>query len=139
MSSRTKARKRALDALFASTVRGVSPVVALEELEGATNTRENQSVIHGYAFEIVSGYLERSSEIDTQIQALSDEWKLERMPAVDRSILRLAAWEILFNPEIPDAVAISEAVELGKEFSTDESGKFINGLLGRLSRANQSL
>ena len=139
MSSRSKSRKRALDALFAAAVRGISPVVALEELEGATTSRENQSAIHGYALEIISGYLEHATQIDTQIQALSDDWKLDRMPAVDRSLLRLAAWEILFNPEIPDAVAISEAVELGKQFSTEESGKFINGLLGRLSRANQTL
>ena len=139
MSSRTKSRKRALDALFAATVRGVSPLDALAELEQATTDRENQDAIHGYALEIVKGYADHSSEIDAQIQALSDEWRLERMPAVDRSLLRLAAWEILYNPEIPDAVAISEAVELGKEYSTEESGKFINGLLGRLSRANQTL
>lgn len=139
MGSRSKSRKRALDALFAGTVRGVDPIEALAELEAATTDRENQDAIHGYAAQIVQGYLDHASEIDSQIQALSDEWRLERMPAVDRSLLRIGAWEILYNPEIPDAVAISEAVELGKEFSTDESGKFINGLLGRLSRANQTL
>lgn len=139
MSSRTKARKRALDALFAGTVRGVDPQLALTELGDATSDRENQDAIHGYAQEIVAGYLEHSSEIDAQIQALSDEWKLERMPAVDRSLLRLAAWEILYNEGIPDSAAISEAVELAKEYSTEESGKFINGLLGRLSRGNQTL
>lgn len=125
--------------MFASTVRGISPIEALEELESATVTRENQDAIHGYALQIVSGYVEHATEIDTQIQALSEEWKLDRMPAVDRSLLRMAAWEILFNAEIPNVVAITEAVELGKEFSTEESGKFINGLLGRLSRANQTL
>lgn len=139
MSSRTKSRKRALDAFFAATVRNVSPLTALEELESATSNRENQAEIHGYALEIVRGYLEHSSEIDNQIQSLSEDWKLDRMPAVDRSLLRIGAWEILFNDAIPDGVAISEAVELAQEFSTDDSGKFINGLLGRLSRANQTL
>lgn len=139
MSSRTKARKRALDALFASTVRGVSPEVALSELAKATSDRENQAEIHGYAERIISGYLENSSVIDSQIQALSEEWRLERMPAVDRSLLRMAGWEILFNDDVPDSVAIAEAVELAKEYSTEESGRFINGLLGRLSRSNQNL
>ena len=139
MSARTKARKRALDALFASTVRNISPTEALSELASATSDRENQLEIHGYAERIVSGYLENASIIDSQIQALSEDWRLERMPAVDRSLLRMAGWEILFNDEVPNSVAIAEAVELAKEYSTEESGKFINGLLARLSRSNQNL
>jgi N utilization substance protein B len=139
LSARTKARKRALDALFSSTVRGISPAIALEELQASTEGRENQSEIQGYASEIVSGYLLHADSIDAQIQALSDEWKLDRMPAVDRSLLRLASWEILYNPEVPDLVAIAEAVELAKEYSTEDSGKFLNGLLSRLSRSNQEL
>lgn len=139
MSARSKARKRALDAFFAATVRGISPIEALSELAAATSDRENQAEIHGYAERIVQGYLEHASVIDSQVQALSEEWRLERMPAVDRSLLRMASWEILFNDEVPDSVAIAEAVELAKEYSTEESGKFINGLLGRLSRGNKTL
>lgn len=139
MSARTKARKRALDALFSGTLRNLNPLDALQDLGDAASSRENQSEIQGYAIELITGYLEHSGEIDTQIQALSEEWRLERMPVVDRSLLRIAAWEIMFNAAIPDSVAIAEAVELAKEYSTEESGKFINGLLGRLSRGNRDL
>jgi len=94
---------------------------------------QNQDEIFDYARELVEGVVEKHSDIDDQIETYSQGWSLERMPALDKAILRVALWEILFNPEVPDAVAIDEAVELAKEYSTDDSGSFINGLLARIS------
>jgi transcription termination factor NusB len=88
---------------------------------------------------LVTGYLENAYQIDSEIQMLADNWSLERMPAVDRAILRLAAWEILHNSEVPNEVAISEAVALAGELSTDDSPKFINGVLARLAKGRQAL
>ena len=88
---------------------------------------------------LVTGYLENAYQIDSEIQMLADNWSLDRMPAVDRAILRMAAWEILHNSEVPNEVAISEAVSLAGELSTDESPKFINGVLARLAKGRQAL
>jgi len=73
-------------------------------------------------------------EIDAQIRAHARDWKLERMPAVDRSVLRIGVWELLHNPEVPAAVAIDEAVDLAKQYSTEESGAFVHGVLARIAR-----
>ena len=86
-----------------------------------------------YAREIIDGFGDHRDEIDELIMSYAQGWTLERMPNVDRALLRLAAWEILFNDEVPAAVAIDEAVELAKEYSTDDSGRFINGVLGRIA------
>ena len=88
-----------------------------------------------YAREVVDGIIDHRDEIDELITTHSRDWKLERMPAVDRALLRIGVWEILFNAEVPTAVAIDEAVELAKEFSTDDSGAFVHGVLARVSRA----
>ncbi|MEY4993921.1 MAG: hypothetical protein RIS82_1043 [Actinomycetota bacterium] len=95
--------------------------------------RQNQDVIFGYAREIVSGVIEHHNEIDDLLETYSQGWALDRMPNLDRAILRVAVWEILFNQDVPNGVAINEAVELAKELSTDDSGAFINGLLSRIS------
>ena len=94
---------------------------------------QNQDEIFAYARVLVEGVIDRHGEIDDQIETYSQGWSLDRMPALDKAILRVALWEILFNDEVPDAVAIDEAVELAKEYSTDDSGSFINGLLARIS------
>lgn len=86
-----------------------------------------------YAREILDGVTDHREEIDELISSYSQGWSLERMPNVDRALIRLASWEILHNPEVPAAVAIDEAVELAKEFSTDDSGRFVNGVLGRIA------
>ena len=88
-----------------------------------------------YAREIVDGVIDNQDAIDEQIVTHARDWKLERMPAVDRAILRIGVWEILYNDEVPTAVAIDEAVELAKEFSTDDSGSFVHGVLARIDRA----
>ncbi len=86
-----------------------------------------------YAREIVDGVTDHRAEIDELIMSYAQGWTLDRMPNVDRALLRLAAWEILFNDEVPTPVAIDEAVELAKEYSTDDSGRFVNGVLGRIA------
>ena len=134
MSARTKARKRALDILFSADVRGDDVAIALaaEAKRAASEPAREASWL--YAREIVDGIIDHRDEIDEQITTHSREWKIERMPAVDRALLRIAVWEILHNDEVPTAVAIDEAVELANQFSTDKAGGFVNGVLGNLAR-----
>ncbi|MFM6971458.1 MAG: transcription antitermination factor NusB [Rhodoluna sp.] len=132
MSSRTKARKRAVDAVFAADLRKISPLQLLDEVAALNSDRQNQDEIFGYAREIVAGIVEHYAEIDDLLETYSQGWAIDRMPNLDRAILRVAVWEILFNDVVPDAVAVNEAVELAKELSTDESGSFINGLLSKI-------
>jgi len=139
LSARTKARKRALDALYASSVRGGDALNLLSETQVEVADRQNQEAIFDYAEMLLTGYLENSEEIDTALRMLADNWSLERMPNIDRAILRLAAWEILHNAEVPSEVAISEAVALASEFSTEDSPKFINGVLARLAKGSSAL
>ena len=136
MSARTKARKRALNILFSADVRGDELAVALQaEAKRAASEPERQASWL-YARDIVDGVIDHADEIDEQIASHSRDWRLERMPAVDRALLRMATWELLFNEEIPAAVAIDEAVELAKELSTEESGSFVHGVLARIARSN---
>lgn len=139
MSARTKARKRALDALFAAGLRNLDPIALLAESAVLAGDRQNQEPIFDYAETLIRGFQAHATEIDQEIASYSEGWSLDRMPRVDREILRLAVWEILFNPEVPNEVAISEAVTLAGELSTDDSPKFINGLLGRLAKSRQML
>jgi N utilization substance protein B len=139
LSARTKARKRALDALYASSVRGGDALHLLSETQVEVADRQNQEAIFDYAEMLLTGYTENAEEIDTALRMLADNWSLERMPNIDRAILRLAAWEILHNSEVPSEVAISEAVALASEFSTDDSPKFINGVLARLAKGSSAL
>lgn len=136
MSARSKARKRALDILFQSDVRGddLGVVLAAEARRAASEPAREASWL--YAREIVDGVLDNRDAIDEQIATFAKDWTLARMPAVDRAVLRIGVWEILYNDEVPAAVAIDEAVELAKEFSTDESGAFVHGVLGRIARSS---
>ncbi|MCR2814655.1 transcription antitermination factor NusB [Microbacterium jiangjiandongii] len=136
MSARSKARKRALDILYQSDVRGddLGVTLAAEAKRAANEPSRETSWL--YAREIVDGVIDNRDEIDEQITGVSKDWSLNRMPAVDRAILRMATWEILHNDEVPAAVAIDEAVELAKEYSTDDSGAFVHGVLGRIARAS---
>ena len=133
MSARTKARKRAVDAVFAADLRKISPLQLLNEVADLAADRQNQDSIFGYARDIVEGIIEHHDEIDDLLESYSQGWALDRMPNLDRAILRCAVWEILHNDEVPDAVAINEAVDLAKELSTDDSGSFVNGLLSRIA------
>ena len=136
MSARSKARKRALDALYAAELNKKTPA---ENLRLAQGDNRQQDAIFDYAETLLNGYLSNAETINSRIQSLSDGWKLERMPNVDKSILRIAAWEILHNDEVPNEVAISEAVNLAAEYSTEESAKFVNGLLARLAKGSVAL
>ncbi|HLS92422.1 MAG TPA: transcription antitermination factor NusB [Microbacterium sp.] len=136
MSARTKARKRALNVLFSADVRGDNLAVALQEEAKRAVSEPERQASWLYAREIVDGVIDHRDEIDEQIATHSRDWRIERMPTVDRALLRLATWEILFNDEVPAAVAIDEAVELAKELSTEESGAFVHGVLARVARAS---
>lgn len=136
MSARSKARKRALDILFQSDVRGddLGMMLAAEAKRAANEPAREASWL--YARDIVDGVIDNRDAIDEQITTFSKDWTLARMPAVDRAVLRIGAWEILYNDEIPTAVAIDEAVELAKEYSTEEAGSFVHGVLARIARAS---
>ncbi|PZU39738.1 MAG: transcription antitermination factor NusB [Microbacterium sp.] len=135
MSARTKARKRALDILFQADVRGdeTAVILAAEAKRAVGEPAREASWL--YAREIVDGVIDHRDEIDEIITTHARDWKLDRMPAVDRALLRMGVWEVLFNDGVPTAVAIDEAVELAKEFSTDDSGAFVHGVLARVARA----
>jgi transcription antitermination protein NusB len=138
LSARTKARKRALDAIFAADIRKESPEVLLEVTHEQVADRQNQDEIFTYAKDLVVGVVENHEEIDDLIETYSEGWSLERMPNVDRAILRIAIWEILHS-DTPSGVVVNEAVELAKEYSTEESGGFINGLLSRVAGTRKAL
>jgi N utilization substance protein B len=134
MSARTKARKRALDVLFAADVRGETAEQSLEAESLRAAARPERASSWPYAREIVQGVIDHATEIDEAIASHSTSWPIDRMPAVDRGILRIAVWEARYNPEVPVGVAVDEAVELAKELSTDDSPKFVNGLLMAIVR-----
>ncbi len=131
MAARTKARKRALDILFEADQRGANVSEVLEE---RLRLSGRETPLPEYSEELVRGVVSRWIEITALVQEASPEWTLTRMPAVDRALLRLATWEILFNPNVPTAVAIDEAVDLASELSTDDSPRFVNGVLGKIAR-----
>lgn len=129
MGARTKARKRALDVLFEAEQRHLDPITLLADRVAEPGT---EAALPQYSVDIVEGVLDRLDRIDELLETYSHEWSLDRMPAVDRALLRIGTWEILFNDAVPDAVAIDEAVELSRSLSTDDSPVFVNGLLGRI-------
>jgi N utilization substance protein B len=128
-----------LDALYAAGVRGESALLLLSETAAEVTGHQNQDQIFDYAETLITGYQQNADQIDNELTMLADNWSLDRMPSIDRAILRLAAWEILFNDEVPDEVVISEAVNLAGELSTDDSPKFVNGVLARLAKGRQAL
>jgi N utilization substance protein B len=134
VSARSKARRRALDVLFEAEQRSVTPLEVMKARREKTDM-----VIADYTVDIVEGVLTHREQIDEYLSTYSQGWTLERMPAVDRMILRIGSWELLYNEDVPDGVAVSEAVELAKMLSTDESPVFINGLLGRLQQLKPTL
>ncbi|HET8581904.1 MAG TPA: transcription antitermination factor NusB [Jatrophihabitans sp.] len=129
MSARSKARKRALDVLYEADVRGVDPLGTLAERVALA-----EPPVHDYTTELVEGVQAHRARIDEILAGYAEGWTLDRMPDVDRAVLRLGVYELLWRDDVPDAVAIDEAVELAKTLSTDESPKFVNGVLGRVFR-----
>ena len=133
MGARTKSRKRALDILYGADVREESINQALAAEQARNDADPKRASSWPYARDIVIGITEHGDEIDELIETYSQGWPIARMPAVDRALVRIGLWEILFNDEVPDAVAISEAVESARVHSTDDSAGFVNGLLGRIA------
>jgi N utilization substance protein B len=139
VSARSKSRKRALDILFGADIRQVPIAAMLDEEAGRAAANPQRESSWPYAREIVEGVESHLADIDAEIEAHAQGWPLERMPALDRAIARLATWEILYNDEVPDAVAISEAVESATVLSTEDSAGFLNGLLGGITRAKGTI
>jgi len=132
VAARTKARKRALDILFEADQRGEN---VLEVLNTRLIDSGRETPLPEYSAQIVRGVGERWLELNTLIQeAAAPDWTLQRMPAVDRAILRIGAWEVLANGEVATSVAIDEAVELARDLSTNDSPAFVNGILGTIAR-----
>jgi N utilization substance protein B len=129
VTARSKARKRALDVLFESDLRGRDPLATLADWTGRADPP-----VPDYARELVEGVVANRERIDGLMADYAEDWTVERMPPVDRAVLRLALFELLWCESIPDAVAIDEAVELAKSLSTDASPAFVNGLLSRIVR-----
>jgi transcription antitermination protein NusB len=126
MPARSKARKRALDILYEAEIRNVPVLDLLGE------RAEASPPVTGYAADLVRGVQAHRDRIDELLAEHSQGWALHRMPAVDRNILRIGGYELLWAPDVPDGVAISEAVLLARDLSTDDSPAFVNGLLARL-------
>jgi N utilization substance protein B len=126
VSARRKARKRALDFLYEADIRSASAI----ELVG---TREESELSEReYVMELLVGVATNKVKIDELITTYAQGWDMDRMPAIDRNILRIALFEILFKSDLDDQIAASEAVEIATELSTDDSAKYINGVLGRI-------
>ncbi|MBO0595740.1 transcription antitermination factor NusB [Nesterenkonia sp. E16_7] len=127
MAKRSKARRRALEILFEAEQRDMDPFEVLR-----VRRERADLIVNEYVLELIDGVKSEQEHIDEILATYARGWTLERMPRVDLMALRIGAWELLCNTEIPDNVAVSEAVSLVKELSTDDSPSFVNGLLGRI-------
>jgi transcription antitermination protein NusB len=134
MAARSKARKRALDILFECDTRDVMPVDLLEERVAMADPPVNE-----YTSLLVRGVAESIVRIDDLLTTYAQGWTLDRMPTVDRNVLRLGVFEVLYVDDVPDAVAVSEAMNLARDLSTDESPAFVNGVLGNIVRNKPAL
>ncbi|MDA3630190.1 transcription antitermination factor NusB [Saccharopolyspora oryzae] len=136
MGSRSKARKRAVDFLYEADQRGVDAVTLLSDRVGSPEVPP----VNDYTVTLVEGVAENRERIDELLTQHAEGWSLDRMPAVDRSVLRLGLYELLWrSDDVPPAVAIDEAVELVKALSTDDSPRFVNGVLGRIAGIGNKL
>ena len=128
VASRRQARRQALDILYQADVTGSDPHLVLEGWEGVGKP------VDPFARELVEGVAAHRSEIDGHLQRLAEDWTVDRMASLDRTILRIACFELLHRPDTPPGAAIDEAVQAAKELSTEDSSRFVNGILGRLVR-----
>jgi len=138
VSARSKARKQALDILFESDIRGsvaLDILLSRDVIEKGPDARP----IREYTREIINGVSEHRRKIDELIATYAQGWDMDRLPAVDRSILRIGIYEIIWANTLPDAVAIDEALTLAKELSTDESAGYIHGVLGKIASIKESI
>ena len=129
---RHQARKRAVDLLFEAEARGLSAAEVADGRTALAEANSDVSPLNSYTLTVAHGVSAHAAHIDELITAHLQGWTLERLPAVDRAILRVAVWELLHADDVPEPVAVDEAVELAKELSTDESPGFVNGVLGQV-------
>lgn len=134
MPARSKARKRALDVLFEAEMQGAEVSATLARRLAMADPPLNE-----YTVRLVEGVIAHRERIDELLSTYAVGWTLDRMPAVDRNVLRIGVYEIVYRDDVPDAVAINEAVNLARDFSTDDSPAFVNGLLGRIASVKSSL
>ncbi|MER5355768.1 transcription antitermination factor NusB [Kitasatospora sp. NPDC002551] len=133
-SARTKARTRAFQILFEADHRGVDPLTVLADwVARAREPKPDEGTpqVGEYTMELVEGYVQHARRIDELISQYAVGWTLDRMPIADRNVLRLGAYELIWEDRVPDAVVLDEAVEIAKEYSTDDSPAFVNGMLAR--------
>jgi transcription antitermination protein NusB len=128
VASRRQARRQAVDILYQADVTGAAPLGVADEWEVAGRD------VEPFARELVAGVAGHIAEIDELLARYAEDWTVERMAALDRTILRVATFELLYRPDVPPAAAIDEAVSAAKELSTEDSGRFVNGILGRVAR-----
>jgi N utilization substance protein B len=129
---RHQARKRAVDLLFEAEARGITPAEAAQSREALAQSQSDVSALNPYTVTVARGVTQHAAHIDDLISTHLQGWTLERLPAVDRAILRVAVWELLHAEDVPEPVAVDEAVELAKHLSTDDSPGFVNGVLGQV-------
>src|SRR5271165_3625023 len=129
---RHQARKRAVDLLFEAEARGLTPAEVADGRAALAESQPDVSRLNPYTIAVARGVTEHAAHIDDLITTHLQGWTLERLPAVDRAILRVAVWELLHANDVPEPVAVDEAVELAKQLSTDESPGFVNGVLGQV-------
>lgn len=138
MSARSKARKRALDVLYEADVRAADPLVVLREVTQRREVDEGVSP-HDYTIDLVQGVAAHRERIDEIVQTHSQGWVISRMPVIDRNVLRLAAFELLWGQDAPDAVIIDQAVQMSKDLSTEDSPGFVNGVLARVLKERPTM
>jgi N utilization substance protein B len=129
---RHQARKRAVDLLFEAEARGLSPAEMVDARSALAEANPEVAPVHPYTATVARGVSADAAHIDELIASHLQGWTLDRLPAVDRAILRVAVWELLHADDVPEPVAVDEAVQLAKELSTDESPGFVNGVLGQI-------
>ena len=134
MSARRKARKRALDVLFAADIRGVEVAEVLAEEQSRKHEDPKRFTDTDYATELIRGVADHLHTIDAALRAVATDWPLERLATVDRAVLRLGVFELNYRDDIPTAVAVSEAGELAADLSTDDSRAFVQGVLGAVAK-----
>ena len=131
--TRHKARRRAVDLLFEAEAKKVSPAQLVAERREYVRSDESVGSIHDYTATVINGLADDQNQIDAVISSHLREWTLERLPAVDRAIMRLATWELFNSLDVDTIVVVDEAVELAKELSTDDSPAFVNGVLAKIA------
>lgn len=138
MSARSKARKQALDLLYETDIRGTNLIETLNERDVPADGPDSRP-IRDYTRELVNGVFENRRKIDELITTYAQGWDMDRLPAVDRNILRLGIYEILWATNVPTSVAIDESLDLAKELASDDSSKYIHGVLGRIASLKDTI